>query len=150
MVSLWCELLCKLSIYTLKSDQWITIWWAKYELECLLLIFIYSNSKFKVTWKNMDVKCRYIRTHSEEKPCKIFSITFVILPFNHQNTLIKLPSWVLWSLILLMHFKHCLKWFILIQRTQNLEFVYFENVIYTQPMHLPLTMREYLTTMWIW
>ena len=30
MVSLWCELLCKLSIYTLKSDQWITIWRAKF------------------------------------------------------------------------------------------------------------------------
>ena len=28
MVSLWCELLCKRSIYTLKSDQWIAIWWA--------------------------------------------------------------------------------------------------------------------------
>ena len=25
-VSLWCKLLCKLSIYTLKSDEWITIW----------------------------------------------------------------------------------------------------------------------------
>ena len=48
MVSLWCELLCELSMYTLRSDQLITKWWAKFELECLLLIFIYSNSKFKL------------------------------------------------------------------------------------------------------
>ena len=26
MVSLWCELLCKRSIYTMKSDQWITLY----------------------------------------------------------------------------------------------------------------------------
>ena len=51
MVSLGCELLCKLSIYTLKSDQWLTIWWAKFELECLLLIFIYFHSEFKVSCK---------------------------------------------------------------------------------------------------
>ena len=43
MVSLWCALLCKFSIYTFKSDQWVTILWAKFDLECLLLIFIYSN-----------------------------------------------------------------------------------------------------------
>ena len=71
-------------------------------MECLLLIFIYFNSKFKVTYKNGDFKCRYIRTHSEEKPSKIFNITFAILPFSHQNTLTKLLSWVLWSLLLLM------------------------------------------------
>ena len=33
--NLWCELLCKPSIYTSKSDQWIKIWWAQFELECL-------------------------------------------------------------------------------------------------------------------
>ena len=51
MVSLLCDLLCKLSIYTLKSGQKIAIWWAKFELECLLLIFIYSNYKFKAICK---------------------------------------------------------------------------------------------------
>ena len=65
LVSLWCELLYKRSIYTLKTDKWITIWWAKFELKCLLLIFIYFNSKFKVTCKNSDFECRYIRTHSD-------------------------------------------------------------------------------------
>ena len=52
--------------------------WAKFELECLLLIFIYSNSKFKATCKNEDFKCRYIRTHTKEKPSKISNITFAI------------------------------------------------------------------------
>ena len=41
MVSLWREFLCKLSIYNLQSDQWITIWWAKFKLECFLLINIH-------------------------------------------------------------------------------------------------------------
>ena len=38
-------------------------------------------------------ECRYIRTHSEEKPSKIFNLTFAIIcRFSHQNTLTKLPS----------------------------------------------------------
>ena len=95
MVSLCCELLCKLLICTLKSDQWITIWWAKSVLECLLLIFVYSNSKFIVTWENVDFECWYIRTEFEENLFKISNFTFAILLFSHQNTLTKLPFWVL-------------------------------------------------------
>ena len=38
----------------MKSDQSITTWWAKFGLECLLIIFIYSKWKFKVTCKNGD------------------------------------------------------------------------------------------------
>ena len=86
MGSLCHGLLYKCSIYTLKSDQWITIWWAKFELECLLLIFIYFNPKFKVTCKNGNFECRYIKTHSKEKTSKIYNNTFAILPFSHQNT----------------------------------------------------------------
>ena len=44
MVSLWCACeLFNVGAYTLKSNPWKTIWWAKFELECLLLIFIYSQ-----------------------------------------------------------------------------------------------------------
>ena len=57
-------------------------------------IFIYSNSKFKVTCKNADFECRNITTHTEENPSKIFNITSAILS--------KLPPWVLWSLLFLM------------------------------------------------
>ena len=46
-VSLWCEYGCKHSIYVKKSDKWI-IWWAKFELGCMLLIFIHSNPKLFV------------------------------------------------------------------------------------------------------
>ena len=60
------------------------------------------NSKFEVICKNEDFECRYIRTHTKEKPSKISNITFAILLFSHQNTLTKLPSCVLWSLLLLM------------------------------------------------
>ena len=85
MVSLWREILCKLSIYTPTSGQWITIWWAKFELEGIILIFIYFNSEFKVRrktkTKNVDFERRYIRTHYKERPSKMFCITFVIFFF---------------------------------------------------------------------
>ena len=63
-------------------------------------MFIYTNSKFKVTYKIADFECRYIKT--EKNPSKISNIIFAILPFSHKNTLTKLPSWVLWSLLLAM------------------------------------------------
>ena len=75
---------------------------SKHELEFLLLILIYFDLKFKVFCKNGDFEFRYIKTHSEEKPSEISNITFAILPFSHQNTSTKLPSWVFWSLLLLM------------------------------------------------
>ena len=65
--------------------------WAKLELECLLMIFIYFNSTFKVTWKTPHFKCQYIITHTEEKPSKITNITFASLLFYQ-------PSWGLWNL----------------------------------------------------
>ena len=72
-----------LSVYILKSEQWITIWWANFELECLLLIIIqllrdnllyliYSNLKFQVTCKKTDFGCYclYITgLHQDLKPC---------------------------------------------------------------------------------
>ena len=71
MVSLKWKLLCKCSIYTLKSDQWITIWWAKFELECLLLVSIYFNSTFKVTCKNGEnIRCALKIVHSNTKKAK--------------------------------------------------------------------------------
>ena len=85
MASLWCDLLCKLSINTWKSGQWITIIVSKkLKLEyLLLLIFIYSNSKFKVTCKNRDIECQYIRTQTKEKTSKTSNITYIKLPFSH-------------------------------------------------------------------
>ena len=48
-------------------------------------------------------ECWYIRTHTDEKPSKISNITFAILQFIHRKkTLTKWPSWVLWSLLLLI------------------------------------------------
>ena len=59
------------------------------ELKCLLLIFIYSNQEFKVTCKNADFECRYIRTHTEKETSKISNVTLAILPFSHKNILTK-------------------------------------------------------------
>lgn len=97
--SLWCVLLRKRPIYTSKSDRWIPLWWAKFELECLLIIFIYFNSKFKVTCKNEDFECRCIKTHFEEKSLKFVLFQSPFCFFSHQNSLTNLPSWVVWSLL---------------------------------------------------
>ena len=60
--------ICGLSIYTLRSDQWITMWWAKFELECLLLYsFTSMKNKFKVTCKNGDFECQHIRTQKRQR-----------------------------------------------------------------------------------
>ena len=142
MVSLWCELLCKLSIYTLKSNQRITIWCAKFELECLLLIFIYSSAKFKVTCKNVNFECEYIRTHSEENRLKISNFTFAILPFCHQNTLTQLPSRVLWILLLLLKPSDAPSNRSITQSTQDPEFANLKCVTSTQPIPLALIHRE--------
>ena len=117
---------CKLKVYIIthtkekpsatnwyfRKRQWKSKEWAKVELECLLLIFSYSNSKFKVTCKNADFLMipdvpatsgiRYIRNHTKEKPSKMSNITFAIFPFYQKNTQTEWPSWALWSLQLLM------------------------------------------------
>ena len=65
------------------------------------------------------------RSYSEEKTSKISYITFPILPFFHENTLTKLPSWVLWSLLFLMKPFHSFN---------------LKCVTYTQPIPVPLIM----------
>ena len=101
--------------------------WAKFELECLLLlIFINSYSKFKVTCKKADFECRYIRTHTKEKPSKISNIAFAILTFYQKNTQTEWPPWVIWSLLLLMKPSDVLKMVHFNIKIQNLELVEFK------------------------
>ena len=69
--------------------RWKSTEWSKFESDCLLLIFIFSNSNFKVTSKNEEFECRYIRTHTKEKSFYIFNITFAIMPF-YQEKILKL------------------------------------------------------------
>ena len=128
---LWCELI---SIYTLKN-QWITIvskiWVGMSTTNIHLLPFSHLQKR--------GLECRYIRTHTEEKLSKISNITFAILPFSHANTSARLPSWALWSLFLLLKLiTYASKWFILTQRTQNLQYINIKCVAYAQPITLPL------------
>ena len=51
MVSLWCDSWCWFFFVPFWSNQKITKWWAKFRLECLLLIFIYTNGKSIVICK---------------------------------------------------------------------------------------------------
>ena len=46
MVSLWYESWCLFLFAPFLNNQYITKWWAKFKLECLLLICIYTKAKF--------------------------------------------------------------------------------------------------------
>ena len=65
--------------------QWKSKEWAKFELKCLLImIFIYSNSKFKVTCKTRTLNAGI--SGLKPKRYSISNITFAILPFYQKNT----------------------------------------------------------------
>ena len=49
--SLWYESWCWFSFAPFWNNQWITKWWAKFKLECLLLICTYTNAKLIVISK---------------------------------------------------------------------------------------------------
>ena len=51
MVSLWYDSWCWFLIVPFWNNQWITKWWAKFKLECLLLICTYNNAKLIVICK---------------------------------------------------------------------------------------------------
>ena len=68
--------------------QWKSKEWAKFELECLLLIFIYSDSKLNTT-----LKTRYIRTHTKEKPSKISNTKLAILPLFRKKKYDQVNRW---------------------------------------------------------
>ena len=50
-VSLWYESWCWFLFAPFWNNQWITKWWTKFKLECLLLICAYTNAKFIVICK---------------------------------------------------------------------------------------------------
>ena len=87
------SLVCAVTLtfkYTSKIDRYISIWWGKFELECLLIIFIYLNPKCKVTCKNVDFECRFIKTHFEEKSLKFVLFLSPLIFFSHLNSLTNL------------------------------------------------------------
>ena len=51
MVSLWYASWCWFLFAPFWNNQWTTKWWAKFKLECPLLICVYTNAKFIVIWK---------------------------------------------------------------------------------------------------
>ena len=136
--SVW--FLWKFSIYTLKI---INVW--QYGEQNLLLIFIYSNSKFKVTCKNADIECPYIRTQTKEKPS---------INFQHYIRHFTFPSQKCFNLIAILStlestsldetIRCVSKWFIQTQRRQKLEFVNFKCITYAQLIPLPLEMLLYV------
>ena len=83
-------------------------------------------------------ECRCIRTHTEEKPSKIYNITFAILTFYQKKKSWMIILSTMESIYLDESIKCASRWFILAQRTQNLEFVSLKCVTYTQPIRVSL------------
>ena len=69
--------------------QWKSKKWANSDWECLLLISIYSSSKFEVTSMNADFDCRYIGTNFKHLSHHL--LLFIKILYS--------TSWVLWSLL---------------------------------------------------
>ena len=86
-----------------------------------------------------------MRTHTKEKPFKIANITFAFSPFIRKKKKKKKTLKVndhhdtLKSNNLDENFECTSRWFILDQRTQNLEFVSLKCVTYTQSSWVPLS-----------
>ena len=93
MVSLWCELLCKRPIYTFKCNQWIKIWWKKFDLECY-----YWYSFTPIQSSKLLAKTGTLNAGISELIPKKNHLKFVTL----HNILSELPSWILCSELLLM------------------------------------------------
>ena len=116
----------------LKSNQLIPLWWAKLELECLLIILIYMFTAIQNS--GSLVKTGTENAGASEIISKEKSIKCVILQWPFCFFLIKilvtiLPSWVLWSLLVCDKTIRCsTKWFILAQISQNLESVHIKYV----------------------
>ena len=89
----------------------------------------------------MDFQFRYIRTHNEEKTIKIVNITLAILRFPRKHILIKLIAILsnLESISFDKTIRFLSKWFILTQKTQNLEVINLKCVCYAEPIPLSLT-----------
>ena len=66
VVSLWCDSWCWSLFAPFWSNQQITKWWAKFKLECLLLIFINTSAKFVVIFKPWNLNAK--RTTSKQQP----------------------------------------------------------------------------------
>ena len=68
-VSLWYESWCWILFAPFRNNQKITKWWAKFKLECLLLICTYTNAKFKVSdfehveWRRWKLRYRNRKKH---------------------------------------------------------------------------------------
>ena len=55
IVALWYDSWCWFLFAPFWNNQWITKWWAKFKLECLLLICTCTNAKFTVICKPLTL-----------------------------------------------------------------------------------------------
>ena len=83
MISLWCDFWCWFFFVPFWSNQEITKWWEKFRLECLLLIFIYTNGKSIAICKPRTLNNGSWRLSSiqktQKKHCFLVAAIFVFI-----------------------------------------------------------------------
>ena len=112
MVSLWCEILCNVSMYNLKCDQWTLNNKMVNKTGVGISITYIHFLQFKI--KSYLQKWRlWMPVHQNSfrrKTSKLSNIIFAIL--HCENVFTKLPAWVLWNVLFLMKpsdtFQDCL------------------------------------------
>ena len=101
-VSLWYESWCWFLFAPFWNNQWITKWWAKFKLECLLLICIYTNAKFIVICKPRTLNDGgedSVKYRNRKKHCFLAA---AILLFIGKIIITWWPPWVILKFFVLM------------------------------------------------
>ena len=95
--SVWYMLLLKRPIYTSESNQWILLWWAKFELQCLPIVsFSIQNCKKQKKNKQLNKQKWGLGMSVYLNSFRRKSLKFVLFQspfsffFSHQNSWTKL------------------------------------------------------------
>ena len=92
-VSLWYKSWCWFLFVPFWNNQWITKWWAKFKLECLLLICVYTNSKFIVICKPRtlnDGGLDSVQYRNRKKHCFLAAAILLFISKNYYNLIASL------------------------------------------------------------
>ena len=101
-VSLWYESWCWFLFAPFWNYQLITKWWAKFKLECLLLICTYTNAKFIVICKPRTLNVGGEDSVKYRNRKKHRFLAAAILLFIGRIIITLQPPWVIWKFFVLM------------------------------------------------
>ena len=130
------DVIFHLSNYTLKSDQLITIWCAKFKLKCLPLNIHLSHSQ------KHRLSMPVYKNSFQRRKVMFSNITFAI--FRIKMLWTKLPPWVLWNLFSWWNHQIYFKMVYFSKWMQNLEIVNFKCVTYNPFGSLNVTIVQWI------